>query len=122
MTESATYRLFYRAMADRRPIVCMYHGYPRAVCPIILGHTDGHEKALVYQFAGASSRGARGARGWKCLTLSDVDGAELIDGPWHDGGGPHGAAQSCVKTVDVDVNPDSPYDPKRRLPPLTGRS
>ena len=122
MTESAIYQLFYRAMAERRQVVCMYQGHPRALCPIILGHTDGREKSLVYQFAGGSSQGPGAAKGWKCLTLSEVGNAELIDGPWHGGDGPHGTAQSCVKVVDIDVNPDSPYDPKRRLPPLGGRS
>lgn len=114
---SATYELFYRAMAERRPLVCMYRGYPRALCPIILGHTDGEEKSLVYQFEGGSSQGASAARGWKCLTLSEVRNAELHDSPWLGGEGPHGTAQSCVKEVDVDVNPNSPYSPRRSLPP-----
>jgi hypothetical protein len=113
MTESATYRLFYRAMVERRPLVCMYRERPRAICPIILGHTDGEEKSLVYQFEGDSGSGR--PKGWKCLTLSEITHAELVDAPWQDGGGPHGAAQTCVKDVDADVNPDSPYSPKRRI-------
>jgi hypothetical protein len=113
---SATYKLFYRAMAERKPVVCMYQGHPRAVCPIILGHTDGEEKSLVYQFEGSSSQGAHAAKGWKCLTLAEVRHAELHDSPWHGGEGPHGTAQSCVRDVDVDTNPASPYSPKRRLP------
>lgn len=114
MTESATYRLFYRSMAERKPVVCMYQGHPRAICPIILGHTGSEEKALVHQFDGGSESGR--TTGWKCLTLAEVTNAELADAPWQDGGGPHGAAQSCVREVDVDVNPASPYGPKRKLP------
>jgi len=114
MTQSATYQLFYRSMAERRPLVCMYQGHARAVCPIILGHTGGEEKALVHQFEGTSGSGA--ARGWKCLALSKVSRAELVDFPWQDGAGPHAAGQRCVADVDVDVNPQSPYGPKRRLP------
>ena len=111
---SHTYELFAAAMIDRRPLVCMYEGHPRAVCPIILGHTDGAEKALTFQFAGSGSKGpVDGA--WKCLVLAKVTEAELVDAPWNDGGGPHGTRQSCVMDVDLDVNPDSPYAPKRRL-------
>lgn len=113
MTESATYRLFQEAMTRRKPVVCIYQGLPRAVCPIILGHTDGAEKALVYQFEGDSGSGR--TKGWKCLALAEVARAQLVDALWQDGGGPHGAAQSCVKDVDLDVNPDSPYRPRRRI-------
>jgi hypothetical protein len=114
---SVIYRLFHEAMAERKPIVCMYRGYPRALCPIILGHTNGEEMCLVYQFAGQSSRPlTRPEERWRCFSLAEVTHAELADGPWHDGGGFHRKAQSCVKEVDVDVNPDSPYSPKRKLP------
>lgn len=110
---SAIYRLFEQAMRRRKPIVCIYDGHPRAVCPIILGHSDGVEKALTYQFAGRSSDGPV-RREWKCLTLAKVVNAEIIDGPWRSGER-HSQSQSCVREVDLDVNPDSPYNPRRRL-------
>lgn len=104
---------FAEAMAARKPVVLMYDGHPRAICPIILGHSDGVEKALTFQFGGSASQGpVRGQ--WKCLFVADVTSAEMIDGPWRSGGR-HSQSQSCVKDVDLDVNPDSPYDPKRRL-------
>ena len=110
---SRTYELFAEAMAVRKPVVCMYQGHPRALCPIILGHTDGVEKALTWQFEGSGSRGS--VRGqWKCLSLAEVSSAEMTEGPWRSGRS-HSQAQSCVKDVDLDVNPDSPYEPKRRL-------
>jgi hypothetical protein len=46
---SATYDLFVRAMVERKQILCTYGGYPRQLCPIILGHSQGQEKALTYQ-------------------------------------------------------------------------
>lgn len=113
MTDSVTYWLFRRAMEKRKPVACLYNGFPRALCPIILGHSDGREKALVWQFAGEAERG--NVPDWKCFFLSKVASARLVDAPWDVGPGPHGAAQSCVKNVDVDVNPDSPYDPRQRL-------
>jgi uncharacterized protein YutE (UPF0331/DUF86 family) len=111
---SEAYRLFERAMAERKQIVCVYDGYRRELCPIILGHSQGEEKALTYQFGGESkSRLPRGGE-WKCLWLSGVSDAQLRDGPWHVRSR-HTQRQSCVEIVDLDVNPDSPYNPKRRL-------
>ena len=110
-----TYDLFAQAMAARRPIACLYQYHPRAICPVILGHSDDVEMALVWQFAGSGSGGAVLGQ-WKCLTLAEVANAEIVDGPWRTGER-HSKAQSCVKDVDLDVNPGSPYAPKRRLPP-----
>jgi hypothetical protein len=110
---SRTYELFAEAMAARKPVVCMYSGHPRAVCPIILGHSGGEEKVLAFQFDGTGSQGPVHGQ-WKCLFLADATNAEMVDGPWRVGH-QHSQAQSCVKDVDLDVNPDSPYNPKRRL-------
>lgn len=110
---SRTYQLFAEAMAGRRPVACVYQGHPRAICPAILGHSDGKEMALAWQFAGHGSKGpVRGQ--WKCLSLAEVSRAEMVDGPWL-AGKQHKTAQSCVKDVDLDVNPDSPYSPRRRI-------
>ncbi len=112
---SRTYRLFARAMGARKQIVCMYDGYIRELCPVVLGHTDGEEVALTYQFAGGSKSGLRDGGDWKCLRLSRVDEARLRDGDWR-AGSSHTRLQQCVRDVDLDVNPASPYSPKRRLP------
>lgn len=110
---SETYLLFEQAMRERKPVICMYDGHPRAVCPIILGHSDGVEKSLTYQFDGTGSDGP--VRGdWKCFFLDKVESAEIVDGPWR-AGSSHKTSQSCVKEVDLDVNPNSPFGPKRRL-------
>ncbi|WEX08188.1 hypothetical protein [Chelativorans sp. AA-79] len=111
---SATYRLFAEAMRDRKQVICTYGGYSREICPIILGHSDGKEKALVFQFGGGSSSGLPPRRNWKCLELAKVRNARLRDGPWH-AGSSHRQSQSCVKDVDLDVNPASPYKPRRRF-------
>jgi hypothetical protein len=49
---SATYNLFEQAIRLRKQIVCVYRGHPRELCPIILGHSQGQEKALTYQVGG----------------------------------------------------------------------
>ncbi len=110
-TPSETYRLFERAMEERKQILCTYDGSRRELCPVILGHSQGEEKALTYQFGGESKSGVRR---WKCLWLSGVSNAQVRDGPWH-AGSRHSQKQTCVEIVDLDVNPDRPYNPKRRL-------
>ena len=111
---SRIYLLFERAMRERRPLVCMYDGHPRAVCPIVLGHTDGEEMALTFQVGGESSSGLPAGGEWRCLSLAKVTAAVLCDGPWRSGDS-HAAPQGCVREVDLDVNPASPYHPKRKL-------
>lgn len=111
---SPIYDSFARAMADRKQILCRYDGYPRELCPIILGHTKGQEVALAYQFGGQSKSSLPPAGQWKCLRLSKVTDVQLRDGPWH-AGSSHRRPQLCVKIVDLDVNPSSPYNPQRRV-------
>lgn len=111
---SSTYRLFEQAMRARKPIACVYGGYPRELCPIILGHSQQQEKVLAYQFGGKSKSGLPPAGEWRCLWLAKVSAAELRDGPWRTGSS-HTRSQGCVDIVDLDVNPKSPYRPKRGL-------
>ena len=111
---SPVYKQFAQAMATRKQILCEYDGYPRELCAVILGHSKGQEKALTFQFGGQSSSGLPPRGEWRCLWLSKVSNVRLRDGIWH-AGSRHTRTQGCVEDVDVDVNPDSPYEPKRRL-------
>ncbi|HEX6441345.1 MAG TPA: hypothetical protein VF007_04100 [Stellaceae bacterium] len=111
---SETYRLFERAMIERKQIVCTYKGHRREICPIVLGHTQGEERALTYQFAGGSSSTLPPEGEWRCLTLSSVSDAQLREGAWHKGDS-HKQPSGCIEVVDLDANPESPYKPKRRL-------
>lgn len=111
---SRIYLLFEQAMKERKQIVCVYDGYHRELCPVILGHSEGEEKALTYQFAGGAKTALPSGGQWKCLWLSGVSEVQLRDGPWH-AGSRHGERQRCVEIVDLDVNPASPYNPKRRV-------
>lgn len=111
---SETYELFADAMARRKQIFCQYDGCRRELCPILLGHSQGQEKALAFQFGGESNSGLPPGGQWRCLWLSKVSNVQLRDGAWH-AGASHTQPQECVDTVDLDVNPTSPYNPKRRL-------
>lgn len=115
---SETYRLFVQAMAERKQIVCTYNGRRRVVCPIILGQSQGEERALTYQLDGESNSQELPPDGdWKCLTLSNVSEVQLREGPWYSGDS-HKQHSRCVEVVDLDVNDESPYRPKRRLADL----
>ena len=111
---SSAYKLVEEAMTTRKQILCTYNGRPRELCPVILGHSQGQEKALTYQFGGQSEKGLPPGGQWRCLFLSKVRNIRLRDGPWH-AGDSHNQPQDCVEIVDLDVNPASPYNPKRRL-------
>jgi len=111
---SRAYDLFSQALLAQKQVLCLYDGYPRELCPIILGHSNGQEKALTYQFGGESRSGLPRAGQWRCLWLDKVSNVQLRDGPWR-AGNAHTQPQGCVQTVDLDVNPDSPYNPARRI-------
>jgi hypothetical protein len=111
---SQNYILFEQAMRERKQVVCIYDGYRRELCPVILGHSRGEEKALTYQFGGEATKPLPPGGQWKCLRLSGVSEVELRDGPWRTGSR-HMRRQTCVEDVELDVNPDSPYNPKRRV-------
>ena len=116
MSPSHTYDLFAEAIKRRKQIICTYNGHYRELCPVILGHKKGEEKALTYQFGGDSEKGLPPGGEWRCLFLSKVRDLQLRDGPWRTGDS-HTQPQGCVKIVDLDVNPASPYKPQRRLKP-----
>ncbi len=100
---SSTYRLFRAAILSRKQITCSYKGLYREVCPHILGHKQGQETALTYQFAGQSASGLPSGGEWRCLFLAAVYDARPRTGRWHTKPR-HTAMQVCVEIVDVDAN------------------
>jgi predicted nucleic acid-binding protein len=110
--QSETFRLFQRAILERKQVTCTYNGAHREICPHILGHTQGQEKALVYQFGGSSRSRLPTGGEWRCLVLSEVGNVRLRDGRWHTGAS-HRRTQKCVARVYIDVNTDVPNQPGR---------
>jgi hypothetical protein len=111
---SRAYDLFAVAMRERKQVICTYAGHRRELCPVILGHGGGEEKALTYQFGGSSGSGLPPGGQWRCLSLARITNITLRNGPCHSDAA-HRRPQGCVDQVDLDVNPTSPYSPKRRL-------
>jgi hypothetical protein len=100
---SLNYLLFREAILEQKQVICVYDGLRREICPVILGRKGNEEKALVFQFGGASSQGLPPGGAWKCLALSKVTRAAVRAGPWHEGQA-HSSMQRCVDDVDLDVN------------------
>jgi hypothetical protein len=108
------YNQIAEAMRRMQPMTCIYDGQERRFCPIILGHNKGQEKALVYQVGGRTSEGPLIRPTWKCFFVSKIQALEICDGEWR-AGERHRTKQTCVDGVDLDVNPSSPYEPKRKV-------
>ena len=111
---SAAFRLLSEAILKRKPVTLNYNGIRREVCPHVLGHTGGHERALVFQFGG-STRSKLPADGqWRCLRLTEISDIKPCEGAWR-GGSYHRAVQRCVDRIYLDVNEAVPNQPGRRL-------
>jgi predicted DNA-binding transcriptional regulator YafY len=102
-TPSNTYNLFRQAILREKRVTCTYRKHHRELCPHIIGHREGREVVLAFQFAGQSERGLPRGGQWRCLYLSEVTEARLQDGRWHTGPH-HTSTQTCVETVDLDIN------------------
>jgi hypothetical protein len=111
---SAAHAVLLKAMREERPVACTYQGHIREICPVMLGRDGLTEKALVYQFGGSTSRGRITKPDWKCFKLDEIEDAVLIEGRWHSGS-QHSEAQHCMKMVEYDINPNSPYSPAFKL-------
>ncbi len=104
MNSSQNYEIVKSAIANKTSIKAMYHGKLRFLSPHTLGHTDGHEQALFYQFDGESNSRPiipGSTQNWRCLKLSDIEILGSID-EWHTAEN-HSTTQHCVQEVDVEV-------------------
>lgn len=113
-SHSAAYEMLAEAILKRAPVSLNYNGVRREVCPYILGHTNGQERALVFQFGGASRSKLPAGGEWRCLTVANVGDVEIGEGDWR-GGSYHRAVQRCVDKVYLDVNEAVPNQPGRRM-------
>ena len=111
---SPIYELFVRAMIEERQVACVFKRRPRVLSLIILGHTGEEERALAWQTGGESSKPLPPGGAWRAVTLAEVTDARLLDSKLRRGTRRSGE-QRWVTDVDLDVNPDSPYQPRRQL-------
>ena len=97
----ATYSLFRNAILGEQQVVCIYDGRVRELCPHIIGtNRRGEEVVLAWQFGGESSGPLPQ---WRCLKLANIRSARTREGRCHEGGS-HRTTQTCVSTIDLDIN------------------
>ena len=94
-------RLFEQAATERRRLSFLYKGRRREACPHVVGWTEGRARALVFQYAGESSRGLSPGGDWRCINLDEVSDATLAKGPWMTVA--YRERQSCVVDIAVEV-------------------
>ena len=98
----STYDLIRTAIQDKRVVKATYEGLPREMCPHTLGHTNGVEQALFFQFAGQSSTGLPPGGEWKSMRIDGLSDVTVHDGVWHTGPR-HTRKQTYVNQVEVEV-------------------
>lgn len=106
MYTSKNYELVKEAIQTKRSVEATYNGKLRFLSPHTLGHTDGHEQALFYQFGGESNSkiiipGSAHKENWRCLNLDKLIIHCFID-EWHTSND-HSRPQTGVKIVDIEV-------------------
>ena len=72
----------------------------------------GEWRVFCYQYGGETKSGPlpSGEEGiWRCLSLIQLSGVELIEGPWRTE--PH-AAQRCVENIEIDADDYAGGDPQ----------
>lgn len=123
MSMASVYQIVRNAILNKQQIVAVYHGYPREMCPHVVGikrgkpatmgkrgrpgrpATDDEAHALLYQFAGGSQSGLQPAgspANWRCVKISELQNVAARPGPWHTAPN-HSRPQTCVDQIDVEV-------------------
>ena len=101
---ASVYDLIRTAILCKKQVIAVYDGYPREMCPHVLGLKKGVRHVLSYQFGGESSRGLPPSGEWKCMQVDALSQVALRDGQWFTGTRKTNKPQSCVDQVDVEVS------------------
>jgi hypothetical protein len=111
---SEIYELIRLAAARRQPVVAIYDGLLRLLCPHVLGRKSGRLHVFCYQFGGSSRSGLPmvpdGAGDWRCLAVEKLRQVELRADPWHTE--PRSPRQTCIDEIDFDADAQPQEDPQ----------
>lgn len=99
---SPAFTALKQAMLQRAPVRLTYAGEGLVVCPYILGHAVGEERAFVLAVDGIGQGNASARGNWICLRLKGVQDVHLVDQPWTEAAYP-GRVQRCVDQVHLDA-------------------
>ncbi|WP_370555292.1 hypothetical protein [Edwardsiella tarda] len=101
---SKNYDLIREAILNQQQVFADYEGYPREMCPHVIGTKNGREQVLFYQFGGSSSGPItpNSPKNWRCMPIERLDNVRIVDGNWYTGDN-HSRAQTCIDSIDVEV-------------------
>lgn len=103
---SAAYQLVRNAILNRQNISATYKGYHRITTPHTLGHKDGKEKCLLYQFGGDSSKGTvfpeNSPNNWRDVFVEELTNVQIVGGAIHTCT-KHTQRQNSADQVDVEL-------------------
>ncbi len=102
-----TYEVIRQAIIDKNIVMATYNGYDREMCPHAIGHKNGRQKALLYQFAGSSSKGlgpVGSQDNWRCVFVDQLESVAVkpANGRWYTAND-HSRRQTCIDIVDTEV-------------------
>jgi len=100
-----SYTLIRKAIINKQQVIATYKDHVREMCPHVIGWKNGREYALLYQFAGGSSKGLdpfNPRNNWRCVFVDELYDVSVREGPWHTASN-HPRPQTCVDTIDVEV-------------------
>jgi hypothetical protein len=101
---------------ERRQILCTYGGCRRELCPVILGHSQGQEKALAFQLGGDSAKGLPVGGEWRCLWLAKS--AMSASAPGHGMRGTATAVRKAAWRLSISTSTQPAPTPRNvALPP-----
>jgi len=86
----------------RQAVDVSHDGKRQTVCPYILGHAAGEERALALLCGANFEHEASGPSRWICLRLSKVDDVRFADASWVEREYP-APVQRCVDQVYLDA-------------------
>ena len=101
----SNYSIIKQAIKNRECVTCNYNGYLRKMTPHVLGTKNRTEQALFYQYDGQSSSGLSSdpTKNWRCIPINKITNLTTNTDSFQTANN-HSRPQTCVDTIDVEVD------------------
>lgn len=106
VASTATLAALRQGIQHRQLLAFRAKGQARAFSPHVLGTKDGQWRVFGWQSGGGSAGGLKPGGDWRCFSVADVAGIEVLPGAWNMGDptGEHGL--SCIELIDTAADLD----------------
>ena len=104
----AVFRALRQALLQRRPVQVSHGSEHQTVCPYIVGHAAGEERAYALVVERGQGQNGSVAAKWVCLRLSKIEDVRILTDGWIEQEYP-GPVQRCVDQVDLDARHSARY-------------